>query len=362
MTDTDTETPSEGSGDGGVDGQRGFSAGSPRFDQRHLIRLYQLGLLSELPYELGSMPNFEFGPLLDNDLTRWNVINADREFTEEGAELFAGVDKWQWAAWGAVLLYDERPRVQVEIPEDFKDFGIDYAIRDIPLVSFMVTVRDEVVTVLVLNDARMSVTAEPAEYAIVKQVARIIKKFVDPHEDWKPYPLKSNFTVSLDKLTSLADPEHPRIDPDGPDRIEREDLHAAADTEADYRDALENSRNKSIDTATKEAERVKEALGGSGFSRTATNSLSELLKVHNSANAQVTVSWRSPTGKVRLDGCATGVLFFDGDDDHRGVVVSWPYRGDDGDLWVTYAPGDEDAYIDAVQNMLDMVKQQVNEP
>jgi hypothetical protein len=331
--------------------------GATRFDQRHLIRLYQLGLLYEPPYELGPMPSFPFGPAIDADLVRWNVINgSNKTFTPEAAELFAGVDQWQWAVWGLVLLYDERCRVRIEIPDELKHYNIQYAARDIPRIGFMVTVRDDIITTLMLNEGQMSIAAVPVSGDPVIQVARNLKSLFDPHDKWQPYPLTSEVSASMDTLHTAA---KTRVDPDGPDRLDREDLREESDNESKLQEKLKEHEGKATKAAAKESERVRDILNGAGLSRNTSHTLAELMKVHNSANAQVCITWRGPTAKIKLDGCAAGVSFFDGEDDkHRGVVVSRPYRAPDGSSWVTYAPGSEKAYISAVRSLYSMITAQ----
>jgi hypothetical protein len=334
--------------------------GASRFDQRHLIRLHQVGLLTELPYELGPMPSFDFGPGIDYDLERWNLVRRDPgtehgfSFTEEAAEVFAGVDHWDWAVWGLALLYDERPRITVDLPDEMMQYGLQYALRDIPRVTFMITVREDIVTVILHNSSRISIDALPAHPDPAKQIGTILRELLDPKGQWQPYPLTGEVVVPLETVTQAA---VRRIDPDGPGRLDLEDMRENYAYASEFTTAVENAKTEASAEAAEQSEKVRDILTGSGLSQRPARALAELLKVHNVANVQVCATWRGPTGKVALTEAAAGVSFFDGgDDEHRGVVVSWPMTHYGDDLWVTYAPGTEDAYIRAIRSLAGVAK------
>ena len=102
------------------------------FDQRHLIALYQRGLINELPIELGPMPVFDLGPSVDEDLKRWNIVDpSTNELTEPAQEYFAGLVGYEWAVWGIVLLYNQR----TEIVSESRKGGHDLVVLGTPLVG-----------------------------------------------------------------------------------------------------------------------------------------------------------------------------------------------------------------------------------
>ena len=276
---------------------------SNAFDQRHLIELYRLGLINELPLELGPMPIFDLGPSIAADLQRWNVIDTNTgQLSEPASDLLAGVTNYEWAVWGIVLLYNERTPIISDLPEEFLQYGVQYALRDIPRVTFLIGYRQGSFTTATMAGGHLSIASDRARSTepdhLNTTVGSIISAIVDPKQTWQPYPLEE---FSIPAATA---------------------------------DALKRDRTDHADEIAEGVEKTQEGLYDAGMARTTVRALSELLKQDNVALAQITLTQRTPQGKKTASNNAVGLMFFTGK--HTGVVVSYPTRGIDGRQWITY--------------------------
>ncbi|MDD4865564.1 MAG: ESX secretion-associated protein EspG [Mycobacterium sp.] len=285
--------------------------GNSDFDQRHLIALYRRGLINELPLELGPMPVFELDGSVDLDLRRWNIVNEAGELTPPARELLAGLTNYEWALWGIVLLYNERRKIEVDLPEEFVRYGVQYALRDIPRVTFLIGYRDAVFTTITMTGGRLAIATDQARNTdpdrLNMTAGAIIKAILDPSDSWHPYPL------------------------------ERFSIPAAT------ADALKQDRGKDLDDVV---EATRDGLRDAGMAGTTVRTLSELLKQDNVALAQIALTRRGPEGKKTAKQNAAGVMFFTGE--HTGSVVSYPTLGMDGRQWITYEPASPEALGRAV--------------
>ncbi len=165
------------------------------FDQRHLIALYQRGLINELPIELGPMPVFDLGPSVDEDLKRWNIVDpSTNELTEPAQEYFAGLVGYEWAVWGIVLLYNQRKEIVSDLPDEFLQYGVQYAIRDVPRASFLIGYREGTFTTATLAAGQLALATDRARSNTDEHrneaVGQIIMAILDPQKQWKPYPME----------------------------------------------------------------------------------------------------------------------------------------------------------------------------
>lgn len=282
------------------------------FDQRHLIALYQRGLINELPIELGPMPVFDLGPSVDEDLKRWNIVDpSTNELTEPAQEYFAGLVGYEWAVWGIVLLYNQRMEIVSDLPEEFLQYGVQYAIRDVPRVSFLIGYREGTFTTATLAAGQLALATDRARSNTDEHrneaVGQIIMAILDPQKQWKPHPM------------------------------ERISIPAAA-AEALKRDRTDDTEDV--------LETTRDGLRDAGMARTTVRGLAELLSQDNVAVSQITISRRAPQGKQTVYHNAMGVMFFVGEP--GGVVVSYPSRGLDGRQWINYEPATPAAMTEAV--------------
>lgn len=294
------------------------------FDQRHLIALYSEGLITELPHELGAFPVTDIDKQVRQDLIDWSIVDpATNKLTPPAEEFLAGITNYEWAYSGLLLLYSERQPVTVELPEEFVQAGMQYAVRDIPRVGFLIGYRNQTLTTLVLAAGRITICADRVSHcedpaAISQSVARIILNICDPQRQWNAYP-----------LTKVSIP-------------------AAAAT------ALRAGRPDTAEGVQAQVGAARKILREAEMARTTTNELAELLNCENNAAAQITHTLRTPKGKATAVYNAAGLMFFTSPTS-QGTVVSYPTRGADGTGWITYEPGSEQALargLDALRKAL----------
>lgn len=297
----------------------GDGPGRDRFDQRHFIELYRRKLLERLPVELGPMPVFDMGPHLWEDLIRWGYVDGSSgQLFPEAREFFAGVTRYDWAIWGLLLLYNERRPVTADLPEEFLQYGVQYAVRDIPRVPFLIGVRGHTVTTTVLNDGEMGIYSDPtcSQYGpeLNLQVAKILLAILDPDRRWQPYPM-SRVSIPAPDADSIG------------------------------------QRNADPKTRKKETSETVATLQAAGATPSAAAALGDLLSQDNVALAQLTASRRSATGLETAKSNAAGVMFFGGT--KTGAVVSYPVRGLDGRQWVNYEPATPENVSLAIEALRD---------
>lgn len=292
-----------------------------QFDQRHLIELFNRGLINELPYELGPMPLLPGGPEIGKDLARWNVIDGRGKLTSEAAALFAGITAYSWAITGTVLLYNERRDIQAQIPDELLKYGLQYAIRDIPRVTFLIGVlsktiegvAEPVISSIVQARGRLIIGADQhprTEEGAYQKVAQIVSAIIDPKRTWKPYPLAE---TAIPAATATA---------------------VAAD------------RNNDPERVEGIAETATAGLIDAGLSAPTVRALGELLRRDNVANVELALTKRTAIGKKMALYNAAGVLFFIGDT--SGVAVSYPTWAIDGQKWITYESANIDSMTRAI--------------
>lgn len=275
------------------------------FDQRHLVAMYSEGVINELPYELGTFPIVETSKQVAQDLIDWNIVDPlTRQLTAPAQELFAGVTDYQWALSGVLLLYDERQPVQAVIPEEFETFGLEYAVRDIPRVGFLIGYHDETLTTLTMAGGNITIAADqvrdPSSPSSIDQsIAQIVLNLCDPEKQWQPYPMPE-VAIPAETAQALATP---RVD----------DEKELAQQVGATRSALSKAK----------------------MSAATMDGLTELMRCHNVASAQIGLTERTPLGKRSAMHNALGLLFFVGSS-KRGMVVSYPTRSFDGTGWITY--------------------------
>jgi len=282
------------------------------FDQRHLIALNSLGLINELPIELGPMPGGEITGEITEDLHRWGIITASGEMSAEARDQVAGIVDYEWALSGIVLLYSERQPIEVDLPGEFLQAGVQYSIRDIPRVTFLIGYRQGTLTTLTLARGHLAVAIDrvlaPGPNGAHHDAAAIIAALLDPAGRWAPYPM-DEVAIPATAATVLA-----------------------RDRSADLDDVLEST------TATlREAKMAPPTL----------RALNELLATNNVATAEIVLTHRTPHGKRRAKETAVGVMFFEGEK-RSGTVVSYPTRAFDGRKWITYESATPQALTRAV--------------
>lgn len=288
-----------------------------RFDQRHLIELHRRGLLDRLPMELGPMPIVDLGPQLWQDLIRWRIVDGATEaLNPEAEKLFTGLVNYEWAVWGIVLLYNERRPITADLPRELFQYGVQYAVRDIPRATFLVSVLEHRVTTAVLANGDIDISSDPVEGPrdsdVERQVAKILLTVLDPAQLWGPYPMSR---------VSIPAPHS------GPRKL-------SAPRTADPKE-----RKKVVSSTTAQ-------LRSAGVSAQSRAVIAELLRQDNVAAAQITVTCATPTGRSTAHENAAGVLFFGGT--KTGIVVSYPVRAVDQRPWVTYEPGSAESLARAV--------------
>lgn len=283
------------------------------FDQRHLIALYSLGLINELPTELGPMPAGEITKEITEDLHRWGIVSTSTgDLTEQAREQVAGIVDYEWALSGIVLLYSERQSVEVDLPGEFLQAGIQYAIRDIPRVTFLIGYRRDTLTTLTLARGRLAVAIDRVlahgPGGRYRDAAAIVTALLDPSRRWEPYPMDE---VAIPAATATV---------------------LASDRDADLEEVLDTTT-----TTLREAQMAPPTM----------RALRELLSAENVASAEIVLTRRTPQGKRRVKKNSAGVMFFDGGQ-KRGAVVSYPARAFDGRMWITYESATPEALTRAV--------------
>lgn len=292
-----------------------------RFDVRHLMELFKRGLISEMPAELGPIPIGENPPSVWDDLVRWNVVdNATFTLTADAAQLFSGFISYDWALWGIVLHNNKRKKVKADLPEEFRQYGVQYAIRDIPRDTFLIAVKGTGIwTMVSVPGGRLEIGYDEARSSstVDEHAARIAQRIYSPDRDteWAPYPIK-RVSVPWSVSSSLA-----------------------------------SERTNDPEAMSKSVKATTRGLALAGMTVKTTKTIEELLQQDNVANMQLCLTVATPTGKVTALNNAVGVMFFVGE--YEGYAVSYPRRSADGSLWITYEPGSVETVTRGIAAMRD---------
>ncbi|OHU47219.1 hypothetical protein BKG82_26555 [Mycobacteroides chelonae] len=292
-----------------------------RFDARHLMELFKRGLINEMPAELGPIPIVDTPPSVWEDLVRWNVVdNSTFQFTSDAAKLFSGLVSYEWALWGVVLHNNQRRKVEARLPEEFRQYGVQYAIRDIPRDTFLIAVKGTGITTIVsVAGGHLEIGYDEARSSsqVFEHVARIVERIHSPDKDkqWAPYPIKR---VSVPWVVSSS---------------------------------LATERTNDPEALSKSVKATTRGLSLAGMTVKTTKTIEELLQQDNVANVQLCLTVSTPTGRVTALNNSVGVMFFVGE--YEGYAVSYPRRSADGSLWITYEPGSVEAVVTGIAAMRD---------
>lgn len=286
-----------------------------------------MGLLKEMPFELGPMPVINSDPhtqgQLRQDLIDWNVIDpATGEYTRQAGPMFRGLTEYKWALWGIVLLYNERKPMDpnLEIPEDLRRY-LRLSYRDIPRVTFMVCIHEDGITTVVLAGGRVSITLDEVRInsdRIYDLAGNVLLNIVNPLGFWQAYPFE---TVELPAATAT---DWAEVRTDDPDEIQ------------------EN------------AKAFAEKVAKSNASTPASEAISEFRSKDNVASAQICLNTRTQIGREYAANNAAGIMFFankPGQRGREGMVVSYPRRAIDRRMWIKYEPATIEAVGRAVAGL-----------
>ena len=243
---------------------------------------------------------------------RWKIVDpSTNQLTEPAREYFAGLVAYEWAVWGIVLLYNQRMEIVSDLPEEFLQYGVQYALRDVPRVGFLIGYREGTFTTATLAAGHLALATDRDRSSSAEQrheaVGQIIMAILDPQKQWKPYPMER---ISIPATVA---------------------------------DALKRDRADDVEDVV---ETTRDGLRDAGMARTTVRGLAELLSQDNVALSQITLTRRAPQGKQTVYNNSMGVMFFVGDP--GGVVVSYPSRGLDGRQWINYEPATPAAMTAAV--------------
>lgn len=298
------------------------------FTIHHLIWLHRYGYLPNLPYELGPFPitldfasSGQFDKRLREQLTEWGVIDvASNKLVPEAESLFSALTGFSdWALWGTILLYSLRTNARETFdPGGADDWGLKYAVRDVPRVPFMIAVRNrEIISALSTPEALIINRIDRVGEANL-QVSRILHEMLDPSGLWEPW---TGPTISVPHTTVKA---------------------LASDESVSSLDGDDDA-----DSREERAASTKNALRDSDLPPATAKTLVELQRHPTTASVQVAINYNASHGQVTPD-LAMGVTFFDG----AGVVVSYPVGKTDETRSIRYVPGDEKGFTDGVASLL----------
>lgn len=299
----------------------------------HLVWLHRFGFLPNLPYELGPFPitldfaaTGKFDAKLREQLISWGVLSGDGNTIEPEAEdlLTALTGNSEWALWGTVLLYSLRTSAVKDFdPDGADEWGLKYAVRDVPRVPFMVAVRRrEVITALSTPDA-LVINRIPRSGDVHRVVARALKEMLDPEKNWEPW---GGPMISVPHTTVQALAEDPSVS-----RLTDEDGNP--------------------DAISARVEDTKAALSHHDLPRATAEALLELQSHPTTANVQVSINYSSAHGQVTPK-LAMGITYFDG----AGIVVSYPVGKTDETRSIRYVPGDENGFMNGVKSLIEMAE------
>lgn len=292
-----------------------------RFDVRHLMELFKHDLISEMPAELGPIPIVENPPSVWDDLVRWNVVdNVTFQLTPDAAQLFSGFVSYDWALWGLVLHNNQRRKIEAKLPEEFLQYGVQYAIREIPRDTFLIAAKGTgISTIVSVSGGHLEIGYDEVRSSskVVEHAAKIVERIYSPDKDkqWAPYPIK-RVSVPWTVSSSLA-----------------------------------TERTNDPEALSKSVKATARGLALAGMTVKTTKTIEELLRQDNVANVQLCLTVSTPTGKVTALNNAVGVMFFVGE--YEGYAVSYPRRSADGSLWITYEPGSVEALVSGITAMRD---------
>lgn len=302
------------------------------FSIHHLVWLYRVGLVTDLPYELGPFPytldflgSGKVDARIENDLVDWGILENGRNLNPEAKFLFdALTGHANWTLWGLVLLYSLKTNAREEFdPQKVDEFGLSHAVRDVPRVPFMIAVTETEIITALNAPPRLILHRIPRAGNVYAQVGESLRLMLDPEQNWEPWQGKRVALPMRTVKQVTADPE----------------LSALSDDE---------------DSRKAQAAAVKEKLLTEDFSATTSKVIAELTEYPVSSSVTVSLNYPSSKGLITPN-ASIGINYFDG----AGVVVSYPVGSDEDTQLVYYVPGDKEGFREAVNSLVDVAEGQV---
>ena len=297
------------------------------FSIHHLVWLQRVGLLTDLPYELGPFPmtldfmgSGKFDARIEEDLEEWGILVKGRNLHPEAQFLFDAITGHaDWTLWGLVLLYSLKTNAREEFdPQKVDEFGLKHAVRDIPRVPFIIAVtKTEIVTAL-NAPPRLILHRIPRAGDVYKQVGEALRLMLDPEQNWEPWQGKRASLPFKSAKEIAADPE----------------LATLLDDE---------------DARKKQAAAVKEKLLCADFSATTSKVLAELTEFPVSSSVVVNINYPTSKGLITPN-ASMSVNYFEG----AGIVVSYPVGRDEDTRLLYYVPGDAAAFQTGVKALVEL--------
>lgn len=306
------------------------SALSGVFSIHHLVWLWRYGYLQDAPYTLGPWPmsvdmaqSGKFDNRIKEDLVSWGILSESTGLHPEAKTLFdALVGNNQWELWGTILLHSLKTNaVEVFDPEGNDEWGLRYAVRNVPRVKFVIAVTDREIITALNAPPQLVLNRVPRRGKVDKQVGEMFRLMLDPNSDWIPW---RGPRASLP--WSMVN-----------------DLSKNPETSA----MSEDSEQRSTQSMA-----ARDFMTKCGVSPTTSKVIGKLVKLPSSAAVRATISMSSPHGRVSPD-VGIGVTFYD-DEDDGGVVVSYPVGKHEATRSIRYVPGDDQGFIEGVSSLIEL--------
>lgn len=302
------------------------------FSIHHLVWLWRNDHISDAPYELGPWPasmdfanTGKFDARLKADLLKWGIISESTGLHPDAKKLFeALVGNNEWSLWGTILLYALKTNATETFdPEGNDEWGLKYAVRDVPRVKFVIAVTEREIITALNAPPQLVLNRVPRVGPVHKQVGETFQLMLDPTRGWKPWK--------------------------GPK------------ASLPWRTVNDLSKNPETSTMTDDDEGraaqsavVKNIMSEIGVSPNTSKVMESLVKLPSSAAVRAAISMTSPRGRISPD-VGLGVTFYD-DEDEGGVVVSYPVGKHEATRSIRYVPGDTQGFIDGVAAMVELAE------
>ncbi|MGI6797901.1 hypothetical protein [Gordonia sihwensis] len=155
----------------------------------HLGYLWEKGILTSALAHLGPMPITRVTmPAEDakRDLIAHGFLTSSDLLTSLGEQIISALMAPDESWWGIILLRSQATTGPIEVPDEWRRYGLESSVMTIPRVYFTLAYSGGLCAVAVRSGNNVSLASVKSVAPRDSQAAEILMEILNPRQEWKP--------------------------------------------------------------------------------------------------------------------------------------------------------------------------------